>query len=142
MPRERITAATCRSCGACCWSTQDQEVYCDVTAADVSRLPKRFVRLNVLGQRPVDMLASMLDGRHIPAAAIRTKWAAQRSGPFRNVRACVCAALQGSLMHKVRCSVYKVRPTACRKAIKPGDRSCRWIRSQFRQAADRLQEEA
>jgi Fe-S-cluster containining protein len=135
MPREVITAKTCLSCGACCWSMHDQERYCDVTPEDIERLPKKFVRLNVIATRPFDMLVAALSGdNRTPAYAIATKWAKQTSGPFKGTEACVCAALKGSLMSKVSCTVYKDRPNVCRKAVKPGDRSCRDIRRLMRQA--------
>jgi Fe-S-cluster containining protein len=116
--REIITAATCRSCGACCWSMVDQEYYADVTPEDVERLPKRFVKLHVVQSEE----------------AIATKWQKQAAGPFKGVSACVCAALRGSLMHRVSCSVYENRPRSCRNALQPGDRSCRETRRMFKAA--------
>ena len=136
--REVITSETCRSCGACCWSSVDQPRYADVTAEDVERLPKRFVRLHVIQSRPFDRLAAALDGQHVPDGAIATKWETQRSGPFKGIDVCVCVALRGSLMHRVSCSVYEKRPRVCRDAVKPGDKACRAYRALFLEAIDRV----
>jgi Fe-S-cluster containining protein len=133
--RERVTSATCRSCGACCWSMHDQPRYCDVTAEDLERLPKKFVRLHVIGTHALNRLAARLDGDPLPDAAIATTWVKQKHGPFQGVDALVCAALRGSLMHDVSCSVYERRPRACREAVQPGDRACLAIRRMFRAAS-------
>ena len=123
--RERVTSATCRSCGACCWSMHEQPRHCDVTPEDLERLPKRFVRLHVIGTHPLNRLAARLDGDHLPDTAIATTWVKQKHGPFKGADALVCAAHRGSLMHDVSCSVYERRPRACREAVQPGDRACR-----------------
>lgn len=114
MPTRKLISEDCRGCGACCVSLTDSDVYADVTPKDEERLGKKFVRLNVV------------DG------AIKTRWLRQRSGPFKGVEACSCVALRGSLFHKVYCAVYANRPTVCRKAVNPGDRTCRQARRLFR----------
>lgn len=129
--KERITSATCRSCGACCVSHEDQETYCDVTAADEKRLGKRFVRLHVLRSGPFDMLAAAVDGAEIPPGAIATEWRRQKAGPHAGYEMNACVALRGSVGSRVSCSVYANRPRACRVAVKPGDRVCREIRAAF-----------
>jgi hypothetical protein len=99
--------------GRCCWSIHDQPRYCDVTHEDLERLPKKFVRLYVIGTHP-SQLAAMLDDDHVPHAAIATTWATQKHGPFQGADALVCVALRGSLMHDVSCSVYGGDPPALR----------------------------
>jgi len=106
----------CRRCGACCISWEDQETYCDVLEADKRRLSKSFVEKNII------------DG------AIRTKWKQIRSGPLRGFEMNSCAALRGSVMHRVCCSIYENRPKTCRVAVKPGDRVCKEIRRVFFEA--------
>jgi len=82
--REVITSETCTSCGACCIALSDYGVYCNVTIDDVKRLSKSFVR------------------RNITLAAIRTIWKEQKAGPMKGTEICVCAALRGSIMSRVR----------------------------------------
>ena len=135
--REMITAADCLKCGACCISLQDQHVYCDVTPDDQKRLGKRFVRLNVVQFSSFDHLAATIDGRAIPYGAIRTEWHEAKTGPFRGISFCQCAALRGSVMQHTSCSVYTRRPKACREAVKPGDRNCRELRRLLQDAIER-----
>lgn len=118
----------------------EQDAFCDVTPKDVERLGKKFVRLNVLRSRPIDVLAAAIDGADYPSAAIKTKWREQRAGTIKGFRLNMCAALRGSVMHKVSCSVYDDRPHVCREAVKPGDRTCREIRRSFKTTIDDLRE--
>lgn len=138
--REVITAETCRSCGACCVAPHDQDAFCDVTAADEERLGRRFVRLNVLHSTPYDQLLRAMDGTRAVDGAIRTVWREQKAGPLKGYSGCACAALRGSVMSRVSCSVYERRPRACRVAVKPGDRTCREVRKMFARAIEELQE--
>ena len=135
--REVVTAETCRACGVCCVSMRDQEVYCDVTVEDERRLGKRFVRLNVLRPRPVDLLANALGGTMIPQGAIKTAWRQQESGPLKGTEVCACVALRGTVLKKTSCAVYDNRPKACREAVKPGDHNCRALRQMIRDAIER-----
>jgi Fe-S-cluster containining protein len=109
----------CLTCGLCCVSLEDQDEYCNVDAKDEARLGKRFVRLNVVN------------------GAIKTKWKLQRSGPLKGAEACACVALQGSVGHRVRCSVYEIRPKVCHTAVKPGDRACHQVRRLFNEMLER-----
>ena len=93
--REKITAATCRSCGICCVSLTDSEVYCDVTVEDMKRLSKGFVKKNVVLPRAIDRLAHLIDGNYIPDGAIKTVWSAQKAGPLKGTEVCACVALRG-----------------------------------------------
>ncbi len=138
--RETITAKTCLSCGACCVAPNDTDAYCDVTHEDAERLGKRFVRLHVLQSRPVDYLASYLDGHQMPPGAIRTKWRKQTRGPHRGYKMLTCAMLTGNVGHRVSCRIYEKRPDVCHRAVKPGDRACREVRQAFRDAVEKEKE--
>jgi Fe-S-cluster containining protein len=113
----------CRTCGACCWSTLDQETYCDVTDEEAAAFSPQFRTRNI---KQYSFFAMIAEGA--PPGALRTKWHVQAAGPLKGAEACVCCQLEGSLMHKVKCRIYDKRPETCRKAVKPGDKTCRWFR--------------
>jgi Fe-S-cluster containining protein len=138
--KESITAADCRKCGACCVAPYEQDTFCDVTPEDEERLGKKFVRLNVLNSRAIDILAAAIDGANYPSAAIKTKWRESKVGTLKGYRFNTCIALRGSVMHKVSCDVYEDRPRACREAVKPGDRTCREIRRTFKSTIEDLRD--
>jgi len=127
----KLLPPDCRSCGACCVSPHDQPAFCDVVQQDLDRLSKRWVKKNVLFPTPFDLLVSKLDKLDLPYGAIRTKWVKQRSGILKGTSACVCAALQGSVLNRVHCSIYERRPNACKEAVKPGDSACRVLRQEL-----------
>jgi Fe-S-cluster containining protein len=133
---EKITADTCRSCGICCVSLTGSEVYCDVTVEDMKRLSKGFVRKNVVRSSLFDRLAHALDGNRIPDGAVKTVWKSQKAGPLKGVEVCACAALRGSVMNSVSCSVYEHRPRVCQTAVVPGDKTCRQARGMFQRFLD------
>jgi Fe-S-cluster containining protein len=139
--KDKITADTCRSCGICCVSLTDSEVYCDVTVDDMKRLSKGFVKKNVVRPRLFDRLAHAIDGNSIPDGAIKTIWTEQKAGPLKGTEVCACAALRGSVMHRVSCSVYENRPRVCKVAVVPGDKACRQVREMFRQLIDSLEDD-
>jgi len=112
----------------------DQPAFCDVDERDLKRLGETWVRRNVMFPSTFDSLVNAIDGGRLPLGAIRTAWKKQRSGALKGVEACVCVALRGSLMYKVRCSVYAKRPKACREAVKPGDEACLQVREMFEEA--------
>lgn len=124
----------CRTCGACCWSTVDQPSFCDVTAEEALRFSPQFRRANL---EEFGLFDRALQGG-LPHAAIRTKWSKTEAGPFKGVDVCTCKMLDGSLMHKVRCRIYKDRPRTCHRAVKPGDRTCVELRRMFLDAVERL----
>lgn len=122
----------CRSCGACCVCPGDQLEYCDVTFEDIERLNKTFVSKYVRQISTFDNLANALNSRRSSVAGtIVTKWKTMKQGPLRSYEMNTCAALGGSVMHKVSCSIYKVRPTTCRVAVELGDRTCKEVRRAF-----------
>ena len=128
--RAKITASDCTSCGLCCISLNDQDAFCDVTTKDEALLGKKFVRLHVLRPSLFDRLTS-----EAPHGVIKTKWRKTTKGPLRGISLCGCVALVGDAMHRTKCSVYKRRPRVCREAVKPGDKTCRWLRDQYTQIA-------
>ncbi len=139
---EKLTSKDCRACGLCCISLHDQEAYCDITEEDEKRLGKKFVRLHVLHPRTLDTLAALIENRRALYAAIKTRWLEAQAGPFKGVSACACVALEGSLMHKVKCSIYEKRPRVCHDAVKPGDKNCLEIRRMFKALLEEQLEEA
>ncbi len=95
----------CRTCGACCCNTDENRAerfvdYVEVTPRSaLSRHPRLLRKLTVLND----------DGeRHL-----RLRGAEQR-----------CAALEGKLGVRVSCTIYALRPAACRD-VQPGSRECR-----------------
>jgi Fe-S-cluster containining protein len=148
MPGKKITRKTCLQCGACCTALHGQKAFCDVTPADEKRMGEKLRRRLVLypsllgGWEPgksgvapqaLHILAAVVNGK--PYAAIKTKDVTQRSGPLKGIAVHVCAALTGSLMHQVKCTIYRVRPDVCHWAVKPGDRTCIKVRELFEKAA-------
>ena len=107
----------CRTCGLCCVALYESYVLADCDDADMQRLEPRWAKRNVVE------ISS--------AVGIAARWKMQRSGPFKGIEACCCVALRGSIMHRVSCTVYARRPRSCRRAIQPGDRSCRQLRKMY-----------
>lgn len=141
MKPERVTAKDCLTCGVCCVSLKDQPAFCDVLPEDEARLGKAFVRRHVHRFHLLDhalsrILKCQVGSPELPPGAIKTKWVKQRSGPLKGSEVLVCVALRGSVLHQVRCSVYERRPYVCREAVKPGDRTCLWLRREIRRVAD------
>jgi len=95
----------CRTCGACCCNTDENRAERFVDYVDVqprsalARHPGLLRRLTVVNA----------DGeRHM-----RLTGAEQR-----------CAALEGRVGVRVSCTIYALRPGACRRVV-PGSRECR-----------------
>lgn len=95
-----MTAADCRTCGACCGPLYDYETHVDLLPADMLRLSSQWRRKHVVESGV--------------AGSIRT---------VRNHNGTVCAALRGAIGTNVSCSIYERRPDGCR-AFKPGSRGC------------------
>jgi len=129
----------CRTCGACCCPWQDQSVFCDLEQRDVARLPKGFVNRHVVTDSPFESLVVFFIDQASPYASIETKEVEVKRGPMKGLQVIQCAALRGSLMHQVSCSVYANRPSVCRKAVKPGDKTCLAARRLVQDAIDRLE---
>lgn len=113
LPRA-ATSEDCRSCGACCFPEFDYggEGYVDLEQEDYDRIPAASrARLTVSSGRRDDAVYHSLRTR--PCASVP-------SGR-------VCVALVGTVGERVRCSIYGIRPRACR-AFEPGSKSCRQAR--------------
>jgi Fe-S-cluster containining protein len=95
----------CQACGACCCNTDENRAeryvdYVEVTArAALRRHPALLRKLTVLNDK---------GERHM-----RLRGAGQR-----------CIALEGRLGRRVSCTIYELRPAACR-TVQPGSRECR-----------------
>ena len=95
----------CRTCGACCCNTDENRAerfvdYVEVTPRSaLARHPALLRTLTVLNGE---------GERHM-----KLHRAQQR-----------CAALAGRLGLRVRCTIYPLRPAACRQ-VQPGSRECR-----------------
>ena len=144
-----MTKPDCRTCGVCCVAPGEQDVYCDVDEKDLKRLSPGFIRKHITNAfQPLEYLATVvIAGKSARASdgiatmlAIRTQWKMMRTGPFAGNELNVCAALRGSVLSRVSCSVYRNRPAVCRKAIKAGERECLIARDNFKRAAERLGE--
>jgi Fe-S-cluster containining protein len=119
--KDLATTPDCQKCGACCVAFQNQDVFANVHEKDMERLGSKLVRLLVLQPNAFDIFALALSGT--PAqAAIKTKVVLNRKGPFSGSKMCRCKALEGDVLHQVKCSIYEKRPQVCREAVKPGDR--------------------
>lgn len=123
----------CRTCGACCWSVVDQTNFCDLTDAEVRRFSPQFRAANVEHNSLLHVLVSQ--GR-VPEAALRTKWRKMRSGPLKGAEVLVCCMLRGSVLRHVRCAIYETRPFVCRRAVKPGDKTCLLVRQMLQSATE------
>jgi Fe-S-cluster containining protein len=136
MPREKITPADCRKCGVCCLPFHEQDAFCDIDDKDAERMGKKLVRKLVLFPSIFDSLVSAIDHNGLPWGAIKTKKVEQTAGPFKGCEVCMCAALTGNILHRVRCTIYAVRPRTCHRAVKPGDKACRQARIEYRRMAE------
>jgi Fe-S-cluster containining protein len=126
----------CRTCGVCCVSLHDQDVYCDVTPADIKRMGPRASR-HVASPSPFYRLLSELDGREAPMAIV-TKWRTMQAGPLKGLNVCACVFLNGSVLHRTSCRIYKKRPKSCREACNPGDKHCLEARRLFQDLVERV----
>ncbi len=106
--------------------------------ADLDRLSAGFIRKNVKFTTPFQGLLAAISHRREVTATISTKWAAIRTGPLKDYEMNYCAALRGSVMSRVRCTIYANRPAVCRSAVKPGDRNCKDVRRAFFQTIKEL----
>jgi Fe-S-cluster containining protein len=129
-PKRKLTSRDCVACGLCCLASRPQSAFADVTAEDVKRLGKRFVRLHVLYPGPLEAFSRVIDGRPLHGA-LRAVVREQKAGPLKGHVVTACVALKGTVLKSVRCSVYANRPEVCRQAVKPGDPVCRRLRAVY-----------
>jgi len=102
--RRPVTAADCRTCGACCGPPYVAPTYIDLTPLDLTRLTP-YYRRRYVGRARGPALATTMT----------------RDGS-------VCVALRGRLGVRVACAIYARRPGACRR-FKPGSRACLRLRA-------------
>lgn len=119
--KETITAETCLTCGACC-IPYEEGPFVDLHSGDLERLGPGAAR------------------RLVEEDALKIKEIHPTKGLLNKCTVCACIALRGNPFHKVRCSIYQVRPQACRDAVKPGTRICRNVRSHYEQLIESFEE--
>jgi len=100
-----VQSIDCRKCGACCSGLMDYGYFVDLEEGDVLRLPKHYRKKHVL---QVNNSSDWM--------ALATK--VRPSGMV------VCVAFRGRPGKKCWCSIYDMRPRACRD-FKPGSLACR-----------------
>lgn len=143
MPRAKTTNPDCLTCGACCVAPKAQRGFADLQPVDEKRMGVRLCNKYVVRATAFDMLAAAFDGRSIPVGVIRVGLRMLQGGPLRGWELPVCAALQGSPMHGVKCAIYEKRPNVCRNAVVPGDKVCTELRKAFNKCiAKEAREEA
>jgi Fe-S-cluster containining protein len=108
----------CQTCGVCCWSFDSTPYYCNVTAEEARNLG-RWGKQNVV-KIPWDSPYAWVG----TVGAIKTKWREMQNGPLVGKEILTCAALQGDVLHHVRCSIYDKRPFVCAYIVNPGDPYC------------------
>ena len=132
MSKSKLNKAkpNCKACGLCCISLQGQEAYCDITMEDALRLPKKydkyFAPFDIM-----DQLAMRAGGKNAVAGALLTRRLKVRSGELKGLELCACTLLRGTPLKKVSCAIYGRRPSTCRDAVKPGDKTCQWFRKEI-----------
>lgn len=134
--RKKRVPLDCQRCGACCVSVLDEQGYCDLEPTDLRRLSPEFIAANVLTS---DDEVELRDSNGRPFyAMIKVKKQRMRAGPFAGNSLSLCAALEGDVLHNVRCTIYEQRPRACRRAIKSGDKACLRLRAGFLRMAEEV----
>lgn len=113
----------CRTCGACCVSTEDTPYgWADVTADDLARMSRR-VRLKLVqtggGWR--------FNECHF---ATPTTWR-------ENLGCAPCGFLRGAPGKRCSCGIYETRPDVCR-TFRPGSRRCKESRREMGMDAGRM----
>ena len=99
----------CTRCGACCVSTWDSPTYVNLTDEDRSRLEAH------LAASTVRKYVGFEDEPRNDYLSLTTK--ENRQGHV------VCVALRGSVGGRCSCSIYEIRPKACRD-FRQGSVSC------------------
>jgi Fe-S-cluster containining protein len=100
----------CQACGACCCNTDENRAeryvdYVQVTArAPLSRHPRLLRKLTVVNAE---------SERHMQLVGREQR----------------CVALSGKVGKRVACTIYELRPQACRR-VQPGSKECRRDRRQ------------
>jgi Fe-S-cluster containining protein len=100
-----ITSDACLSCGACCFSPYEQKWFADLEPRECKGFTQKQIAHN----------------------AIKTVKREMQDGILKGIPLHVCCCLEGSVMHRVSCSIYEKRPKACQK-FEPGSFGCRLLR--------------
>lgn len=108
----------CQACGACCWAMDETPYFCNVTLEEAKELGA-WGRKHIIEIPWNDPYAWV--GTY---GAIKTRWRTMQAGPLKGREILTCEALQGSVLHQVKCSIYEKRPAVCRETLRPGDRAC------------------
>jgi Fe-S-cluster containining protein len=95
----------CQACGACCCNTDENRAEKYVDYVEVKRRGPLLSHPRLLRKLTV---VNAEGERHM-----KLRGAEQR-----------CAALEGKLGDRVSCTIYDLRPAACR-TVKPGSKECR-----------------
>lgn len=103
----------CTACGACCVSTWDTETYVGVDEKDLNRM------LPVIDEGEIDRLVGHRDD--VWQMGLYTK--ENEQGHI------TCVALGGRVGDCVSCSIYEVRPNACRH-FRPASLECKLARDE------------
>lgn len=99
----------CTKCGACCVSDFDSVDYVGITMEEAEEFWERDLGRLLYEERKFGT----------PMLSMRTK-----PDPVGN---CRCIALDGDVGKRVTCSVYDIRPSACRN-FEPGTAVCDYAR--------------
>lgn len=94
----------CQACGACCCNTDENRAQAYLDYIEVK--PR-----SLLARRP-ELLRKLTVVNDLGERHMKLTGEEQR-----------CAALEGRLGKRVSCSIYLVRPQAC-KVVKPGSKEC------------------
>jgi Fe-S-cluster containining protein len=108
MARRQINAEDCRSCGACCRGSYDDDSgWADCSVEDVLRM-SRAVRARLV---PLHHGLAWHSAHLATPASVTEMWGK------------LCDFLRGTPGKRVSCRIYQTRPKVCRD-FKPGSRSC------------------
>jgi Fe-S-cluster containining protein len=108
MRRPQITDEDCRSCGACCRGSYDDDSgWADCTVDDVKRM-SRAARERLV---PLRHGLAWRSAHLATPASVTEQWGK------------LCDFLRGTPGKRVSCPIYQTRPKVCRD-FKPGSRNC------------------
>lgn len=124
--KQTLKNLDCRACGVCCTIEEDVDYSVNVDEEDLDRLSPGFINRNVF--RP-----NGFEGLYLRAVQ-----RVQLKGPLAGLVVTCCAALRGSVLHRVSCSIYEHRPKACRDF--KVNRGCFRLQQELIDEAERIRE--
>jgi len=101
----------CLACGVCCWAMEEAKLLDSWGRKHIVEVPWNDPHAWV--------------GTY---GAIETKWRTMKAGPLKGREILICEALRGSMLHRVKCSIYEKRPSVCKVTFRPGDLACLKLR--------------